>query len=115
VVSSWIPTLVLIGCIAVISPILVEMTRNPGIPGVVFELGLGIIVGPDVLKLAHTSGVVNGFSDMGLAFLMFLAGFELDLLRIRGAAIAPGFSGLGCLSRSGRGHCLGGSAHRAGT
>jgi len=54
------------------------------IPGVVFELGLGIIVGPDVLKLAHTSGVVNGFSDMGLAFLMFLAGFELDLLRIRG-------------------------------
>ena len=83
-VSSWIPTLVLIGCIAVISPILVEMTRSPGIPGVVFELGLGIIVGPDVLKLAHTSGVVNGFSDMGLAFLMFLAGFELDLLRIRG-------------------------------
>jgi hypothetical protein len=35
-VSSWIPTFVLIGCIAVISPILAEMTRKLGIPGVVF-------------------------------------------------------------------------------
>jgi Kef-type K+ transport system membrane component KefB len=82
--SAWIPTLVLVAAIAAVSPVLAELTRRVGIPDVVIEICLGIVVGPYVLKLAHPDTVVNGFSDMGLAFLMFLAGFELDLRRIRG-------------------------------
>ena len=82
--SAWIPTLVLVAAIAAVSPVIAELTRRIGIPDVVIEILLGIMVGPYVLKLAHPDSVVNGFSQMGLAFLMFLAGFELDLLRIRG-------------------------------
>ena len=82
--ASWIPTLVLVAGIAVLAPILAEMTGKLGVPAMVLEIILGIVVGPDGLKLAHTGNVVTAFSDMGLAFLMFLAGYELDLLRIRG-------------------------------
>jgi len=82
--SAWIPTLVLVAAIAAVSPVIAELTRRIGIPDVVIEILLGIMVGPYVLKLAHPDSVVNGFSQMGLAFLMFLAGFELDLERIRG-------------------------------
>jgi Kef-type K+ transport system membrane component KefB len=84
VAASWIPTLVLIAGIAVLAPILAEFSGKLGIPAMVIEIVLGTVVGSDVLNLAHTGTVVNAFSDMGLAFLMFLAGYELDLLRIRG-------------------------------
>jgi Kef-type K+ transport system membrane component KefB len=84
VIEASIPTFVLIAAIAVISPLLAERLRRFNVPDVVLELAFGIIVGPYVLKLAHTNDVVNGLSDIGLAFLMFLAGYELDLQRIRG-------------------------------
>jgi Kef-type K+ transport system membrane component KefB len=83
-VADWIPTLVLIAGIAVLAPILAEFSGKLGIPSMVIEIVLGIVVGSHVLNLAHTGTVVNAFSEMGLAFMMFLAGFELDLLRIRG-------------------------------
>lgn len=83
-ISAWIPTLVLVAAIAAASPVIAELSRGIGIPDVVVEILLGILVGPYVLKLAHPDSVINGLSDMGLAFLMFLAGFELDLLRIKG-------------------------------
>jgi Kef-type K+ transport system membrane component KefB len=82
--ADWIPTLVLVAAIAVLAPILAEFSGKLGVPALVIEITLGVVVGPDVLKLAHTGSVVSGFSDMGLAFLMFLAGYELDLMRIRG-------------------------------
>ncbi|MGH9096042.1 MAG: cation:proton antiporter, partial [Acidimicrobiales bacterium] len=82
--ASWIPTLALVAGIAVLAPILSELSGKLGVPAMVLEIILGIVVGPDVLKLAHPGSVVSGFSDMGLAFLMFLAGYELDLRRIRG-------------------------------
>ncbi len=82
--ASWIPTLVLVAGIAALAPVLAEFSGKLGIPAMVIELILGVMVGPDVLKLAHTGSVVAAFSDLGLAFLMFLAGYELDLMRIRG-------------------------------
>jgi len=49
----------------------------------VIQLLLGIIVGPAVLGLAHPDTIVNGLADLGF-FSDVLAGYELDLLRIRG-------------------------------
>jgi Kef-type K+ transport system membrane component KefB len=51
-------TLVLIGIVAVISPILAELTGRLAIPDVVFELGLGVVIGPAVLRLAHPSSII---------------------------------------------------------
>ena len=79
-----IPALVLIAAAAVLAPIISEQTRGLRIPSVVIELGLGILIGPDVLKLTHPNEVISALSDIGLTFLMFLAGFELDLNRVKG-------------------------------
>ena len=85
--EAAIPTLVLIAAAAVLAPIISEQTRGLRVPSVVIELGLGILIGPYVLKLAHPNDVVSALSDMGLTFLMFLAGFELDLNRIKGSPL----------------------------
>ena len=80
-------TLVLIGIVAVISPILAGLTGRLAIPDVVLEIFLGIVIGPAVLGLAHPDSVVVALEEMGLSYLMFLAGLELDLSRIRGRSL----------------------------
>jgi Kef-type K+ transport system membrane component KefB len=82
--TSAIATLVLIALAAVLAPILSELTGRLAIPEIVIQIGLGILIGPYVFNLARTSDVVTGLSDLGLTFLIFLAGFELDLKKIRG-------------------------------
>ena len=67
-------TLLLIGIVAVISPILAELTGRLAIPDVVFELGLGVVIGPAVLGVAHPDSVILALEDMGLSYLMVLAG-----------------------------------------
>lgn len=82
-----ITTLVLITSAAVIAPLLSELLRRFRIPSVVIEIGFGIILGPQVLAWAGITDIVASFSDLGLAFLMFLAGYEIDLARIKGRPI----------------------------
>ena len=85
--EAAIPTLVLIALAAVLGPVIAEQTRGLRVPSVVIELSLGIVMGPYVLNLVHVNGLVTALSDMGLTFLMFLAGFELELDRLRGPPI----------------------------
>lgn len=85
--EAAIPTLVLIAVAAVLGPIIAELTLGLRIPSVVIELSLGIVMGPYVLHLVHVNGLVTALSDMGLTFLMFLAGFELELSRLKGPPI----------------------------
>jgi Kef-type K+ transport system membrane component KefB len=86
-------TLVLIGIVAVISPILAEFTKRLAIPDVVFEIALGIVIGPAVLGIAHPDTVIGALEAMGLSYLMFLAGLELDLRRIRGRSLERAVGG----------------------
>lgn len=85
--EAAIPSLVLIAAAAVLAPILAEQSRGLRIPSVVLEIVLGIILGPDVLGLVHPNALISGLSDMGLTFLMFLAGLEVDPNRIKGRPI----------------------------
>jgi Kef-type K+ transport system membrane component KefB len=87
VTLSTVSTLVFIAVVAVLSPVLADLSGGLAIPGVVFEIGLGIVIGPAVLNIAHPDSVVTALSEMGLSYLMFLAGFELDLARVRGRAL----------------------------
>ncbi|MDF2750869.1 MAG: napA [Gaiellaceae bacterium] len=58
------------------APLLAERLRLPGIVGVL--LG-GTLVGPFVLDWVTRAGVVASLGALGLLYLMFLAGLELDL------------------------------------
>ena len=81
---ATVSTLALIAIVAAIAPVLAECTGRLAIPGVVFEILLGIVVGPAVLGLAHPGSVITALESMGLSCLMFLAGFEIDLQLVRG-------------------------------
>jgi Kef-type K+ transport system membrane component KefB len=55
------------------------------VPEVVLLLVLGVVIGPDVLDIAQTEDAIVLLSNVGLGFLFFLAGFELDLSVLRGS------------------------------
>jgi Kef-type K+ transport system membrane component KefB len=59
---------------------------SPGLrlPAIVLEILLGIAVGPQGLNWAHVDEPVRVFSLIGLAFLLLLAGLEIDFTRLRG-------------------------------
>lgn len=82
--SAAIATLVLIALIAVVSPVLSELTGRLAVPEIVFLILLGMLIGPYALGLAHLDAVITGLSDLGLSYLIFLAGYELQTERIRG-------------------------------
>src|SRR5262249_33096123 len=81
--------------VAFVTPLALGLFPRLQIPAVVVEIVLGIIIGPDVLGWATADEPVQILSIVGLAFLLFLAGLEIDfdqlrgrLLRIAGAGFA---------------------------
>ena len=62
-------------------------------PVVVLELILGIVIGPEVLHLAHSDDFVNFFANLGLGMLFFFAGYEIDFERIKGKPMKLGALG----------------------
>ena len=67
-------TLVLIMAIAVLAPLLAYGTgRWLPVPLVIFEILLGILVGPDVLGWAGDGQVTDTLSDLGPTMLISLA------------------------------------------
>ena len=77
-------SLAFIGICGVLAPILAEPLRRFRVPSVVLELLLGILIGPQVLHLARVDSITAFLAEMGLTFLVFLAGFEINLKRLRG-------------------------------
>jgi Kef-type K+ transport system membrane component KefB len=75
---------VVVAVIAFTAPVLRELAPAIFVPAIVLELVLGIVVGPQVLDIAHTSESVELFSQIGLAALLFLAGREIQVNRLRG-------------------------------
>ncbi|GAB4086681.1 cation:proton antiporter [Myceligenerans cantabricum] len=57
------------------------------VPSVVFEIMLGVLLGPALLGLVARTDVVDALSDLGLAFLMFLAGYEIEVGRVVGGPL----------------------------
>ncbi|SDK84979.1 transporter, CPA2 family [Glycomyces sambucus] len=90
---DWDGVLVL-AVAAVAAPLLVDrVERWVRLPGVVVEIVLGVLIGPQVLGLVQTGVLLETVSQLGLAMLFFLAGFEIDFRAVRGRPI--GFAALG--------------------
>ncbi|WP_438353863.1 cation:proton antiporter [Microbacterium sp. CJ88] len=78
-------TLLVIPLVAVVAPLLARgIAPWLPVPIVVFELVLGIVVGPNVLNWAQPSGFADTLSDFGLAMLFFVAGTEIQVAALRG-------------------------------
>ena len=85
--------LLVVAGVAVLAPVLADLSRRARLPTVVAEIFLGILVGPELLGLAELDGLLDALSTFGLAFLFFLAGIEIDFERIRGAPARAGALG----------------------
>ncbi|MGH3152609.1 MAG: cation:proton antiporter [Streptosporangiaceae bacterium] len=81
--------LLAISAIAVAAPILAASVKRVNLPSAVVEIAAGIIVGPSILAWVKIDQPINVVALLGLAFLLFLAGLEIDL-----RAMTPGGSAL---------------------
>jgi Kef-type K+ transport system membrane component KefB len=72
--AEW--TFFIAAVVLLTGPVIADRLRLPGLVGIV--LG-GMLVGPFVLDWIHEEGIVESLGELGLLFLMFLAGLELDL------------------------------------
>lgn len=81
-------------------------------PVVVVELGLGILVGPQVFDIAGVDSFIQFFSNLGLGMLFFFAGYEIDFQRIQGAPLRLGARGW--LLSIGIAYAIGGALMAAG-
>ncbi|MGW7318764.1 cation:proton antiporter [Streptomyces sp. NPDC054854] len=78
-------TFVLIMVVAVLAPILAHgVSRWLSVPLVIFEIVMGILIGPDVLGWAQTGDVIDVLGELGLAMLIFLAGYEIQFDQVKG-------------------------------
>ena len=86
--------IVLIPLIAVIAP-LAARAIGPWlrVPVVVFELALGIVVGPSVLGWVGPSAFVDVLSEFGLAMLFFVAGTEIEFAALRERSVRRAIGG----------------------
>ncbi len=57
------------------------------VPGVVLEIALGAIIGPQLLGIVHPGVTLNFLADFGLGMLFMVAGFEMDPTVLRGRPI----------------------------
>ncbi|HEX2409851.1 MAG TPA: cation:proton antiporter [Solirubrobacteraceae bacterium] len=67
--------------------------RGVFVPVVVVELALGVVIGPQLLDLAHVNSFTEFFAALGLGMLFFFAGYEIDIARIRGEPLRLGLAG----------------------
>lgn len=81
----------LIMSIILVTPLLSERVRLPGIIGII--LG-GMLIGPHGFGLIEAGDRMVFLSTIGLVYLMFSAGLEVDLpqfMRVRGRSVVFGF------------------------
>ncbi|MCS5717834.1 cation:proton antiporter [Herbiconiux sp. CPCC 205763] len=77
--------LVMVPLLAVLAPLVAAAVgRVAKVPLVVFEILLGLLVGPSVLGWVPADEFIGVLANLGLAMLFFMAGNEIDFRAIKG-------------------------------
>ncbi|MCA1690834.1 MAG: cation:proton antiporter [Actinobacteria bacterium] len=85
--------LLIVAVVAASAPLLVGFAPAIRVPAVVLEILAGILVGPSGLGWVEIDLPIQILALIGLAFLLFLAGLEIDLAQLRGPVLR--LAGLG--------------------
>ena len=86
--------LVIMG-VAFAAPLVLGLFPRVQLPSVVLEIVAGIVIGPAVLGWAEVDQAVEVVALIGLAFVLFLAGLEIEFEKLRGPLLrltAAGFA-----------------------
>lgn len=87
--------LLVICVIGALAPLLAGLRPQLRIPSAVLEIMAGVVLGPSVLGVVHIDLPVQILALVGLAFLLFLAGLEIDARQLRGRVLGLAVVGYG--------------------
>jgi Kef-type K+ transport system membrane component KefB len=77
-------SLLIVVATAFAAPLLLGFAPALRLPAVVLEIVAGIVIGPSVLGWVELDDSINVLATIGLAFLLFLAGLEIEFKELRG-------------------------------
>lgn len=87
--------LLIVVAVAFAAPFALGLFPRLRLPSVVVEIIAGIVIGPSVLGLVEVDQSIEVVALIGLAFVLFLAGLEIEFDKLRGQALrltAAGFA-----------------------
>ncbi|MBL7101048.1 MAG: cation:proton antiporter [Nanoarchaeota archaeon] len=70
---------------------LAKLIRQPLIPAYITA---GVILGPLGLGLIHDEEAIKSLSEIGIAFLLFIVGLEIDLKKLKTVSLVSTFGGI---------------------
>jgi len=76
--------LAIVAAAALAAPLALGFFPGIRLPAIVLEIVLGIVIGPQVLGWVSIDTPIQVMSLLGLAFLLLLAGLEVEYERFRG-------------------------------
>jgi Kef-type K+ transport system membrane component KefB len=80
--------LLLVVAVAFAAPFLLGLAPRVRLPSIVLEIVAGIVIGPALLGWVEVDEPIEVLNLIGLAFLLFLAGLEIDFERLRGRLLS---------------------------
>jgi Kef-type K+ transport system membrane component KefB len=79
--------LLIVVAVAFAAPFVLGLFPRVKLPSVVLEIIAGIVIGPSVLGIVEVDQSIEVISVIGLAFLLFLAGLEIDFSKLQGQVL----------------------------
>ena len=77
-------SLLCIVAVALLAPLLSWGVPRRMLPETVLLILGGVVIGPDVLGIAHIGRDIGFLRELGIAFLFLMAGYEIDVNELRG-------------------------------
>jgi Kef-type K+ transport system membrane component KefB len=90
-----VTNLLIVAATAFLAPLVLGFAPSLRLPAVVLEILAGIVIGPSVLGWVELDEPVFVLATIGLAFLLFLAGLEIEFEKLRGRPLALATIGFG--------------------
>jgi Kef-type K+ transport system membrane component KefB len=87
--------LLIVVAVAFAVPFTLGLAPGLRLPSVVLEIAAGIVIGPSVLGIVEVDESIEVIALIGLGFVLFLAGLEIEFEKLRGQALrltAAGFA-----------------------
>ena len=82
-----------VAVIAFLMPFVLGLVPSLRLPSVVLEIVAGIVIGPAVLGFVEVDLPLQVLALLGLAYLLFLAGLDIDFDHLRGARLRSAAAG----------------------
>ena len=83
--ASEFVSLFVIALVAFLAPVVAQLIPHKPIPETVLLLVAGAMLGPNCLGVIELSAPITLLSELGLAFLFLLAGYEIDPAMLKGS------------------------------